>query len=61
MDEITLRDQLAMAAVTGLVSSLAPDEREETLDGHRGGKRIAKAAYVYADAMLEARKEKTNG
>lgn len=51
-----LRDQFAMAALTGLVASLNATERDETLEGARGGKRISVAAYVYADAMMDARR-----
>lgn len=42
----TLRDQFAMAALTGLLS-------DPTSSGPKG---CATAAYLYADAMLEARK-----
>lgn len=51
----TLHDQLAMAALTGLVSSMQSGERGETLNGVRGGASISKASYMYADAMLAAR------
>lgn len=43
---VTLRDQFAMAALTGLLS-------DPTSSGHDG---CAKAAYLYADAMMKARK-----
>ena len=42
----TLRDQFAMAAMTGLLS-------DPTSSGPKG---CATAAYLYADAMMEARK-----
>ena len=42
----TLRDQFAMAALTGLLS-------DPTSSGPEG---CATAAYLYADAMMEARK-----
>ena len=42
----TLRDQFAMAALTGLLS-------DPTSSGPKG---CATAAYLYADAMMEARK-----
>ena len=44
----TLRDQFAMAAMTGLLS-------DPTSSGPKG---CATAAYLYADAMLEARNAK---
>jgi hypothetical protein len=43
---LTLRDQFAMAALTGLLS-------DPTSSGPEG---CATAAYLYADAMMEARK-----
>ena len=46
-----LRDQFAMAALTGLISR-APDFMFPDL---------SQKAYRFADAMLEARKEKTDG
>ena len=42
----SLRDQFAMAAMTGLLS-------DPTSSGPKG---CATAAYLYADAMMEARK-----
>lgn len=41
-----LRDQFAMAALTGMLAA------------NYSGDRVAKAAYQVADYMLEARKEK---
>ena len=48
-ERATLRDQFAMAALTGLLSAL---EYGNPAD------HIAQQAYAAADAMLEARKEK---
>jgi hypothetical protein len=48
-ETLTLRDQFAMAALTGLLSAL---EYGNPAD------HIAQQAYAAADAMLEARKEK---
>ena len=45
----TLRDQFAMAALTGLLSD--PERDAEPSE-------YAECAYEYANAMLEARKEK---
>ena len=47
--ELTLRDQFAMAALTGLLAALEYDTPAD---------RIAEQSYAAADAMLEARKEK---
>jgi hypothetical protein len=47
--ETALRDQFAMAALTGLLSD--PVRDADSAD-------YAECAYEYADAMLEARKEK---
>jgi hypothetical protein len=44
--EVTLRDQMAMAALMGPLAELCG-----TAEDH------AQAAYEYADAMLEARKK----
>ena len=48
VEQPTLRDQFAMAALTGLISR-APDFMIPDL---------SQKAYRFADAMLEARKEK---
>lgn len=45
---MTLRDYFAAAALTGLIAS--PDAVNDD-------SKIARAVYVYADAMLEARKK----
>jgi hypothetical protein len=50
-ETLTLRDQFAMAALTGLISR-APDFMFPDL---------SQKAYRFADAMLEERKEKTDG
>lgn len=44
-EQPTLRDRFAMAALTGLLA-----------DPNEDGKDVAKRAYGFADAMLEARK-----
>lgn len=44
-----LRDQFAMAALTGMLAA------------NYSGDRVAKSAYKIADYMLEARKEKKDG
>jgi hypothetical protein len=44
---VTMRDQFAMAALTGLIA-----------DSAWGFHDLAQKAYGFADAMLEARKEK---
>jgi len=50
LENPTLRDQFAMAALTGLVSSLGDTDNEYFM--------FAGDAYLLADAMLEARKVK---
>jgi hypothetical protein len=46
IEAATLRDQFAMAALTGMLAA------------NYSGDRVAKSAYQVADYMLEARKEK---
>ena len=48
-ETLTLRDQFAMAALTGLLVNIDQDELAREYVRH---------AYQYADLMLEARKEK---
>jgi len=52
VEERTLRDQFAMAALTGLLANpkLAPTILQ------KGASWFDKNAYEYADAMMEARK-----
>jgi len=50
VEQVTLRDQFAMAALTGFMAS------GDAAIGNDGP--IAKLAYRFADAMLEARREK---
>ena len=45
---LTIRDQFAMAALTGMIPSISSSN----------WKKIAEHSYEVADAMLEARKEK---
>ena len=45
----TLRDRFAMAALVGIIAH--PDDAP----GCKEGPTVARAAYYYADAMLEAR------
>lgn len=45
----TLRDQFAMAALTGILASGAPDPDNSDFET------IAHASYIHADAMLKAR------
>jgi hypothetical protein len=47
VEVVTMRDQFAMAALTGLISDSAWRFHD-----------LAQKAYGFADAMLEARKEK---
>jgi hypothetical protein len=51
IEQVTMRDQFAMAALTGLISR-APDFMFPDL---------SQKAYRFADAMVEARKEKKDG
>lgn len=46
VEVVTMRDQIAMAALTGMLAA------------NYSGDRVAKSAYKIADAMLAARKEK---
>jgi hypothetical protein len=57
-DTCSLRDQFAMAALTGLVSNtlIAEHAAKAQLDGEEFPSWVAQRAYQYADAMLEARK-----
>jgi hypothetical protein len=53
VEVVTMRDQFAMAALTGFMGSgdCATGNHDAT----------ARLAYRFADAMLEARKEKKDG
>lgn len=54
-----LRDQFAMAILTGLCSNpnlISMNDMVEIADGIKGGKHIIGAAKVLADAIMEARK-----
>lgn len=53
-DEKTLRDEFAMAAMNGLLSSPGEIERDTFDDVVQS---IADMAYEYADAMLERREQ----
>lgn len=50
----SLRDQFAMAALTGLL------ERSDADQTYRGKLWLTRSAYEFADAMLEARMPKGN-
>ena len=54
VEQVTLRDQFAMAALTGLLAN--PKLAETALK--KGPSWFDEVAYEYADGMLEARKEK---
>lgn len=56
VEQAELRDQFAMRAMATLIGGMGSAHREEVLDGVVGGKRISRAAYMYAGAMLEARR-----
>ena len=58
MGGLSKRDMFAMAALTGLVSDMDFDDRQDLANGITGGKFYAQAAYELADAMLRARQEK---
>jgi hypothetical protein len=49
IEQPTIRDQVAMAALTGLLSGRADSDADEHGFAHD--------AYLFADAMMEARKE----
>ena len=51
----TLRDQFAMAALTGLLANSAPGESYATLEAP------VEWSYKYADAMMKAREVKSEG
>jgi hypothetical protein len=53
-----LRDEFAMAALTGLIAGHEASAGEDVLEGYKGGFRVSKAAYMYADAMMKAREVK---
>ena len=55
LEESKLRDEFAKAALTGILASASTF----TIDGERvvGEKWFSRLAYLYADAMLKARKE----
>jgi hypothetical protein len=50
-----LRDSLAMAAITGILSNLQISERLEGFPKGAPLDVVAKAAYEVADAMMKAR------
>ncbi len=49
-DKLTIRDQFAMVALTGLLADCQNWDYDKAPD-------FAKGAYAFADAMLEARKK----
>lgn len=56
-DAMTVRDRFAMAALTALITSNKGAASDDVLDGVRGGARISKAAFMYADAMMKERQK----
>lgn len=54
-DQMTLRDQFAMAALNALI---AKEYKDDVKRGAKGVPIFAQYAYEYADAMMEARKPK---
>ena len=54
-DQMTLRDQFAMAALNALISK---EYKDDVKRGAKGVPIFAQYAYEYADAMIEARKQK---
>ncbi len=52
---MTLRDYFAGQALIGLVGSTPPEVLDDIEQGVRGGKFLARGAYVLADALLAAR------
>jgi hypothetical protein len=53
---MTLRDYFAAQAMQGICSTLTPEQISQIWEGVLGGMRVSRAAYVVADAMMEARK-----
>lgn len=60
-EESKLRDQFAMAALTGLIADLSrrtiDDKHSRVVDTDHNHRALAIAAYCYADQMLEVRKK----
>jgi hypothetical protein len=56
-----LRDQMAMAALTGLLASQTTQRTMDVLNGVTGGKLLSQAAYMIAAAMLAERNRTTKG
>ena len=52
---MSLRDYFAAKAMQSLIGTLTAGNTADVLEGIVGGKRISKAAFMYADAMLKAR------
>lgn len=57
MSEKTLRDEIAIVALGGLLAAMPEDQWVDVVGGVLGGKRVSAAAYTIADAMM-ARREK---
>jgi hypothetical protein len=51
----TLRDEFAMAALNGMLSYSHVNEQSGNATENGTPNEIARAAYAYADAMLDAR------
>ena len=56
--KIRLRDEFAMAALTGFCASRVSNaDMEDIAEGVKGGRYVVGAAYALADAMMKAREQ----
>ena len=53
----TLRDQIAIAALQGLLSSTTDEDVPPDMTKQQWKDKVAVGSYEYADAMLRARKK----